>query len=63
MCRLRMGRVMAVLVLVVLAGCGADGEPVQPTFGAAVGVSSDGGVTAAGGVGLHKGPFSLFFGV
>lgn len=46
---------------VLLAGCGADGEPVQPTMNAVVNVSSS-GVHTYGGVGLHQGPLSLFVG-
>ncbi len=45
-----------------LAGCGADGEPVQPSLNAHVGLSSGGGVHVGGGVGLHQGPFSLYMG-
>lgn len=49
------------VLLAVLAGCGADGEPVQPTLNAHVGVSGS-GTHVNGGVGLKKGPFSLLLG-
>ncbi|MFC3613072.1 hypothetical protein ACFORG_04805 [Lutimaribacter marinistellae] len=45
----------------VLAGCGADGEPVQPTFSGGVGVGSS-GVHGYGGVGLNKGPLNVWLG-
>lgn len=55
-------RAAAALVLIaVLAGCGADGEPVQPTMSADVHVSPS-GVNLGGGLGLHKGPLSLNLG-
>ncbi|WP_193747593.1 hypothetical protein [Leisingera sp. ANG-M7] len=53
--------IFALLGLAVLSACGADGEPVQPTLNAGVGVGS-GGVHVGGGVGLHKGPLSVFLG-
>jgi hypothetical protein len=61
MTRLRVNSVL-VIAMLVLAGCGADGEPVQPSLNAGVGISSNGNVHARGGVGLHQGPVSLFFG-
>ncbi|WP_170452228.1 hypothetical protein [Ruegeria arenilitoris] len=45
-----------------LAACGADGEPVQPTLNANVGVSTS-GTYVSGGVGLHRGPLSVFLGI
>ena len=54
-------KVLAFVALGVLAGCGVDGEPVQPSLSAGVAVSS-GGVYAGGGVGLRQGPLSLFIG-
>ncbi|WP_425043241.1 hypothetical protein [Primorskyibacter sp. S87] len=45
----------------VLSGCGADGEPVQPSLNAHVGLSS-GGAYVSGGIGLHQGPVSLYMG-
>ncbi|EEX08638.1 putative lipoprotein [Ruegeria lacuscaerulensis ITI-1157] len=56
-------RVIALIGAVfTLAACGVDGEPVQPTLNANVGVSSS-GAYVNGGVGLHKGPVSVFFGI
>ena len=55
-------RILAALALAAtLAGCGADGEPVQPTLDATVGVGSS-GVHTYGGVGLNKGPLNLWLG-
>lgn len=54
-------RAIPVLVLLVLAGCGADGEPVQPTLNAYLGLSGN-GAYAGGAVGLHQGPVSLYLG-
>ncbi|SPJ27841.1 hypothetical protein [Falsiruegeria mediterranea] len=52
---------LALICLVVLAGCGADGEPVQPSLNAHAGVG--GGSSYVGGsVGLHRGPFNLYLG-
>ncbi len=57
-----MKRIAAILLmLTALSACGADGEPVQPSLNAHVGLSSN-GVYAAGGIGLHKGPVSLYMG-
>ncbi|MCB1343050.1 MAG: hypothetical protein KDK24_18670 [Pseudooceanicola sp.] len=47
--------------LLLLAGCGADGEPVQPTMGAHVGLSNT-GVHVGGALGLSQGPVSLVLG-
>jgi len=56
-------RVIALIgATLALAACGVDGEPVQPTLNANVGVSSS-GAHVNGGVGLHKGPVSVFFGI
>lgn len=53
--------ILTLAVLTLLAACGVDGEPVQPTLNAGVGISSS-GVTPYGGVGLQTGPLSLFLG-
>jgi hypothetical protein len=55
-------RVVAVLALVALAGCGVDGEPIQPSLNAGLSITPD-GVSPHAGVGLNKGPFSLFLGL
>ena len=52
---------LTMFVLSVLAACGADGEPVQPTLNAGVWAGS-GGVNVGGAVGLSQGPVSLFLG-
>ena len=54
-------RTFALLALTALAACGADGEPIQPSLNANVGVSGS-GVHVGGGVGLSKGPFGLSLG-
>ncbi len=51
----------AVALTVFLAGCGADGEPVQPTMNATIGYGA-GGVNTWGGIGLHQGPLSIYLG-
>lgn len=57
-----MRRFVFVLIGAVgLAACGVDGEPVQPSLNAGVGISNS-GVHAGGSVGLHKGPLSLYLG-
>ncbi|WP_193748218.1 lipoprotein [Leisingera sp. ANG-M1] len=53
--------VFALFALAVLTACGVDGEPVQPTLNAGIGVG-DSGVHVGGAVGLHKGPVSVFLG-
>ena len=46
----------------LLAGCGADGEPIQPSMSANIGVGSSG--TYGGvGVGLQKGGLGVFLGL
>ena len=59
-------RILRVVLLIsigaVLVGCGADGEPIQPTISASVGVGTSG---AYGGVGVsvrHSGS-SIFLGL
>ncbi|NVO56570.1 argininosuccinate lyase [Rhodobacteraceae bacterium B1Z28] len=46
----------------VLAGCGADGEPIQPTMSANVGVGSS-GTFVGGGVGLRRGGLGVYLGL
>lgn len=45
-----------------LSGCGADGEPVQPSLNAGVGIGP-GGITPRLGLNLSKGPFGLNLGL
>ncbi len=54
---------MSILLLTCLAlsGCGADGEPVQPTANLGVGVSTS-GVHAGASVGVRKGPWAISWG-
>ncbi|MFY0308943.1 hypothetical protein ACFMBG_03460 [Leisingera sp. D0M16] len=54
--------IFAFLGLAALAACGVDGEPVQPTLNAGVGVGSGGGVHVGGALGLHQGPVSVYLG-
>ncbi len=59
-------RVLRVVLLisaaVALAGCGADGEPIQPTMSASVGVGSSG--TYGGvGLGLSRGGLGVYLGL
>jgi hypothetical protein len=44
-----------------VGGCGADGEPVQPTASVGVGVSTS-GVHGGGSVGVRKGPWTVTWG-
>lgn len=46
---------------VLVAGCGVDGEPVQPSMNVGIGVGSSGAHTY-GGIGLHQGPMSIYLG-
>lgn len=59
-------RILRVVLLIsagaLLAGCGADGEPIQPTMSANIGVGSSG--TYGGvGVGLRRGGLGVFLGL
>ena len=49
-----MKRLLGVLALAALAGCGADGEPIRPTAQASVGVG-DRGVSGSVGTTLSRG--------
>ncbi|HBB82360.1 MAG TPA: hypothetical protein DC031_03585 [Sulfitobacter sp.] len=57
-----MKRSLAILSLLTLAACGADGEPVRPTASSSVTMSSS-GVSVGTAVGLRRGPFSLALGM
>ncbi|MBJ6373037.1 hypothetical protein [Sedimentitalea arenosa] len=52
---------LILVAAIFLAGCGVDGEPVQPSMNVGIGVGS-GGVNTYGGVGLHQGPLSIYLG-
>ncbi len=57
-----MSKVVCLLAgLLVLASCGVDGEPIRPSFGAGINVSSS-GVHVGGAVGASKGPVSVSLG-
>lgn len=56
-----MKRILACVSLLALAACGADGEPIQPSMNANVGIGSA-GVSASSGVTMTKGPFSVGLG-
>ena len=51
-------RTLAVLSLLALAACGADGEPVQPDASIGIGINS-GGIHAGGTVGVSRGPLRV----
>ncbi|MEX0278908.1 MAG: argininosuccinate lyase [Ruegeria sp.] len=54
--------VLLMVVGAALAGCGADGEPIQPTMSANVGVGTSG--TYGGvGVGLRRGGLGVYLGL
>jgi len=58
--KIRNGAAISALVL-ILAACGADGEPVQPSVSASVGVGSS-GAYVGGGVGVNRGPLGIYLG-
>ena len=51
----------AVIALLALASCGADGAPIRPTANAGISVGTN-GVTTNANVGLRKGPIAVIFG-
>ncbi|MFK7746594.1 MAG: hypothetical protein AB8B47_16180 [Roseobacter sp.] len=54
-----MKRAVLILSLLGLAACGADGEPVRPSVSGGVTINQN-GVYPSVGVGVAKGPLSLF---
>ncbi|MDT8327577.1 MAG: argininosuccinate lyase [Roseovarius sp.] len=56
-------RYLAALALLIVAGCGVDGEPVRPSLGTTIGVSSGGGVRATTNVGAVLGNVNVGVGV
>jgi hypothetical protein len=57
----RLKYVMYALVVVTLAGCGADGEPIQPVVNGTVTVNNS-GVHSQIGVGATRGPVTVQLG-
>ncbi|NUH65001.1 hypothetical protein HTT03_06770 [Sulfitobacter sp. S0837] len=57
-----MKRSLAILSLLTLAACGADGEPVRPTASTSVTMSSS-GVAVGTTLGVARGPFSVALGI
>ena len=53
-----MTRIAAILGLLALVACGADGEPVTPSVNTTVSVTPS-GVSASTGVAIRKGPVTL----
>ncbi len=53
---------LIVISALILAACGVDGEPVQPTGGVKVTLSSS-GVGLGANVGLKKGPLRVGLGL
>ncbi len=57
-----MKHLCAALMLALLAGCGADGEPIAPSMNANVGAGPH-GVSGSAGVTVKSGPLSVGMGV
>ncbi len=59
-------RIVRMMLLIAagfaLVACGADGEPIQPSMSANVGVGSS-GTYVGGGVGLRKGGLGVYLGI
>ncbi len=55
-------RLVAVLGLVLLAGCGPKAAPVTPSAGVNVSITPQ-GVSTGVGLGLRKGPFRIGVGL
>lgn len=54
--------ILVIALCGLLAACGVDGEPITPTLAANVGVGSS-GVSSNVGVGMNRGPVSVFLGL
>jgi len=53
-------RALALLALIGLAACGADGEPVQPETSVGIGIGlNSGGIHVGGTVGVTRGPLEV----
>ena len=57
-----MRAVFAMITLVVLAACGADGEPVRPSVNAGVSITPS-GVHPSASVGTRVGPVNVSIGL
>ncbi|WP_435311363.1 hypothetical protein [Primorskyibacter sedentarius] len=55
-------KVAAVLALITLAGCGADGDPIRPTLNTTISAGS-GGVHTSTSVGVKSGPVAVSVGL
>lgn len=55
-------RKLGILGVILLAACGVDGEPVQPTGGVNVSLGGS-GVGLGANVGLRKGPLKIGLGL
>lgn len=59
-----MTRIAAVMTaLLILAGCGADGEPTRPSLNAGVGIDSSGNLKTRASVGTRIGPLGVSLGL
>ena len=56
-------RILAIIGLLALAACGAEGDPFRPSTSIGVGVDSDGDVDVGGSFGITDGTFSLGVGL
>lgn len=54
---------MAMVGLVMLTACGADGPPVRPSLNGTIGVNSAGQVTTGAALGTRVGPLSVSLGL
>ncbi len=55
-------RALAMMSLLALVSCGADGEPIRPTANLNIGVGA-GGVSTAVRVGARSGPVAISVGL
>jgi len=51
----------ALLAMIVLAGCGADGDPVRPELGSTMSIGSD-GVSMSSSLLVRQGPVAIGLG-
>jgi hypothetical protein len=56
-------RALAILGLLVLTACGADGPPLRPSAGVGIGVGSNGDVDVGGRFGVTDGTLSVGIGL